>query len=522
MPNIRGITTQWTGGDTSAEVELPECEEGDQLLIFVGGGNKVTNVPTGWFFQNFLTGQEAQGIVYDKPAEPGDSGSTVTINFDGTDQRFIVVVAVLDYMFYEGNHAIRSGTAGSTFTPTVHNWTADAYQGDLIFTFAFVRNGATPPTLDRGVLWHSEASDGSSAVLYVESAAAYEAGSAWGLSLPSRSGYVVYQFVAYQFAWLDEWVQGSDYVEQVSGIQPFTEIGARAGVAARSQSGSFPVLTQSDFIDLPLEWEVNTLLTEAARWSIGSSVDGTEFTITWDVNQKFWFYGYRIPAANRQPIDDPGIPPDAIQWEYDADGSSLVGIEAELFAADNDYDDTAGFVQGVQDPEFVTVVVPIDSMEWDTPTDSGLPDDWAGDLGQTDDPLYERPHTPPHDEDEDAAIIIDLTGAIRDSENAEVQFATFVAGPSGWGVTEQPSVDLHVYGTSGSADFGATMRIGDYFGTFRPPLRRDRVRRTPPVVIRPPYLAYVRQFPTAHTGTWGGTPRIFPPPKVQRIIGGHR
>jgi hypothetical protein len=39
----------------------------------------------------------------------------------------------------------------------------------------------------------------------------------------------------------------------------------------------------------------------------------------------------------------------------------------------------------------------------------------------------------------------------------------------------------------------------------------------------PPPLAvtYVRQFPTSHAGTWGGSPRIFPPPKVQRIIGGH-
>jgi hypothetical protein len=39
----------------------------------------------------------------------------------------------------------------------------------------------------------------------------------------------------------------------------------------------------------------------------------------------------------------------------------------------------------------------------------------------------------------------------------------------------------------------------------------------------PPPLAvtYVRQFPTSHAGTWGGSPRIYPPPKVQRIIGGH-
>lgn len=35
-------------------------------------------------------------------------------------------------------------------------------------------------------------------------------------------------------------------------------------------------------------------------------------------------------------------------------------------------------------------------------------------------------------------------------------------------------------------------------------------------------LTYVRQFPTSHAGTWGGSPRIFPPSKVQRIIGGHQ
>lgn len=44
-----------------------------------------------------------------------------------------------------------------------------------------------------------------------------------------------------------------------------------------------------------------------------------------------------------------------------------------------------------------------------------------------------------------------------------------------------------------------------------------------PYELPPPPLAltYVRQHPTAHAGTWGGTPRIYPPPKVQRIIGGH-
>lgn len=521
MPNIRNITTQWSGGDTVAEVELPTCVVGDQLFIFVGGGNHVIGTPAGWFSDDYLSGQEAQGIVYNKIAEPGDSGSTVNVTFDGTDQRYIAAVASRDFYAYDGNYAVRAGTAGSTFPATTHGWTADAYQGDLVFTFAFVRNGSTPPTLDRGVMWDEQASAGSSAALYIESAPIYEEDSAWELGLPSRSGFIVYQVAVYQRVW-SEWIQGGDFQRVQTQLDVTDGVGdVKYHEDSETASGVFPTINQSTFLASQAAQTFSGLTSSfPARWVHDRIIDGGDWTRTWDTLRRYELYSMTLPTASlADPAPGFDAPPDwvgDIEWldGTSTAGSEILAVESEMTIDDFAFDNTDGTEQALLDGSFATVIQAAAGVTW------GVTEATAWDKTTSGTPLFVHPGslTPGTTND----VLVDLTDALDPSDKRRLAIAVYVTGPGGVG---DPTIDLHSYTFEGGANFGADFIFEvssagtGLVWTIRPGPLRFEVRRTPPVIIGLP--TYVRQFPTSHAGTWGSSVRIFPPPKVQRIIGGH-
>lgn len=127
---------------------------GDSLVVLVGGGNHVTAYPGGdWQQLDLQTGQEAQGFIMARRFTATPSPASWTVSFDGSDK---ALVSVLHFrgtdVTWEIDAKLRSGAVGVTQPAGLVDITGPG-KGDMEFYFAFCRNSfGGMPTADGDAL----------------------------------------------------------------------------------------------------------------------------------------------------------------------------------------------------------------------------------------------------------------------------------------------------------------------------------------------------------------------------------
>ncbi len=525
MTKPRGVTTHWSGGSNQADITLPVCLPGDLLVILVGGGNQVVATPAGWTAYGSLTGQEAQGKRFTKTADGSESEGAVSIFFDGTDQRFVVALAVRDWDEHALNDFERIGTAGGTYPAGDHVWDANTYQGDLLVTFVFARNAATAPTMGRGVLWKAEASSGSSAALYLESAPAYEVASDFAITYPERSGHVSYSMAVYGFTWTD-FQQDPDfeYVQQ----QLLREITATTSDNdSETSTGGYPTITQDTFLDSqaaqvfdPADSFVPASWTHDRESDIVGEVT---YTRSWTTRRRYHLYvasltdeQLGVPVNDLAPVE--GY--ETLEFESEA---QVVQVWSNAGATDTAFDNTdGGSGIGLLPSSFATVLVPATGVTWNE-DGTAFADDWDNTYLSA--PLI---HVRAGQTSAGSADLgsLDVTAALDDSARARVAVAAFVTGPDGTG---DPAINLRSYTFEGTAEFGAVYAFSNkheedpdsgLHWIIRPGRVRYLVRRSPVVDIIPALIRALRNYPRDDTyGPGGGVARNYPPARRGRNYG---
>lgn len=525
MTAPRNITTHWSGGTGQADITLPLCVAGDLLVILVGGGNQVTATPSGWTGYSSLTGQEAQGKRFTKVADGSESGGAVSIFFDGNDMRYVVALAVRDWDDHELNDFERIGTAGGTYPAGLHTWNADTYQGDLVVTFTFARNAATAPTMDRGVLWEARASGGSSAALYLESAAAYEVGADFAIDYPERSGHVSYSMAVYGFTWTD-WFDSDDY-EVVQDQLTVQVNDTKVDNDSASSFSGYPTITQDTFLDSQSAQVFTTTDTlNPAYWSHDRATDfDGEFTRSWSTRRRYLLYASELTDTDLAlGGDETPVPPEGYEdLEYESEARAVAAwSNAGIF--DDAYDDTDGSSgEDLAGGEFATVIRSATGVTWNDEYVGAF--DFVDDWDHTTSVLI---HLHPGQLSEGATTTtIDLTAGLDPIHPGRLAVASFVTGPTGSG---DPALDLKSYTFEGIARFGATYGFaaideedpeddGGLHWVIQPGRVRYLVRRSPVVDIIPAVVAVLRNYPRDDEYGFGGVKRNWPPPRGRRNYG---
>lgn len=186
---VRGHAFSSSSGSWSASITLPTCEYGDRLVVFTGGGSRVTGYPGGaWKQVAYQTGQEAQGWAMTKIATPEDSGAVVTLSYDGWDQRSLFAVVSegpAEFSLFVND---RFGVAGSSFPASEVGAAAPAAVDDSLAVLAFARNASSLPTSTLGDPVDSSLAGGCAAAAWLATAPGYGA-IAIETSMPDRSGH---------------------------------------------------------------------------------------------------------------------------------------------------------------------------------------------------------------------------------------------------------------------------------------------------------------------------------------------
>lgn len=516
----RGVVTGWSVGTTTATITLPEVADGDVIVVFIGGGNRVTAYPPGWDFEEYLTGQEAQGIVLSKfDGTSADSGTTISVDFDGGDPRFVAAIAVQNAQYWVVNESYRHGTAGSTFTAGDHAWTADQYQGDLSATFAFARNASTAPTMGRGLLWNPDATTyaGSAGALFLESLPTYSTGEPFTVGLPERSGAVVYSIAFYRRNTLD-WEASPTYELTTSTLTAPRVEGVFYGSGSRSSPSGYPTVTDADFRDATenAEWVSGVTGTIPVEWSPDQSVDifSGIYTSSWDSTRRARAWSMALTDDQRTPPSPSDIPDDYEGLEYEVtparDGTYVTGLVAEFGSESFNEDTTGGSSQPVATPDYATGVFAATGFEL---TGETFPYDvatWGG--GYSGSPLH---RVFPEAAGTETVFTVDLLGLVSDVSTGEFAVAVVPTDVTGSGY---PAVELAGHAT-GYAWFAAYLDLGDVTYTLQPPDRRFIVRRAPVVDLLAPLASVLRRYPRDDAYGFGNVARNYPPPRRRRNYG---
>lgn len=207
------------------------------------------------------------------------------------------------------------------------------------------------------------------------------------------------------------------------------------------------------------------------------------------------------------PDPDPALPPGASFWSFDVD---TYEIESAVLTIEygGRLVDSGDIARATADTSTFYVKHTTD-VTWDEPFFPDALDSWGGGEATllSSEPVSRTSGAPTPTDTVDVLAYLDTTtGPYAQPGRLAVALGVDIDSPDTGGPTVADDIDGG-FSLSGGPSLTVTYGIKIGYRFWYEEL---------------PTLSYVRQFPTSHAGTWGGSPRIFPPPKVQRIIGGHQ
>lgn len=155
-------SAQVLGATSSTNITIPASVQVGDLLILQAVGGWAPYIPSGWT-QNYLNNSSSnvRGFVAYRVAQSGDAGSALTVNWEGSYNHVINLIAVSGGTTLRSTTHAHSASGGNATTgPSI------AANSDFVVYFAGNRQGGGPPTLSRGTTTYSSGTTFGGVVAY--------------------------------------------------------------------------------------------------------------------------------------------------------------------------------------------------------------------------------------------------------------------------------------------------------------------------------------------------------------------